>query len=84
MLTTQQLIEEASQRLLTLKEKAALARGLFKGNADEFRRLVNRAYALAKQYDCEGGAPLLQELDHLFLTLGSSDFKILYEAAKLP
>lgn len=78
------LIEEASKRLLTADERAELVFGLWRGSRNNFRRLVNRAYALANKHGRFGiRAKDRNELDRLFDKLGSADFNDLYRAVEL-
>lgn len=82
-MTTTELIATADRRILTIAERAELTAGLWKGTASDFRRLANQAYAVAKKYDAIGGGDLLDEMQAAFDRLGSSDFRVLYAAAKL-
>jgi hypothetical protein len=82
-MTTAELIDTAHTRLLTTKEQSQLILGLYKGTPASFVATVNRAYALAKKYDSFGGSKVYAEMQSLFDTLGSSDFRVLYGAVKL-
>lgn len=82
-MTTAELIDAAHDRLLTSKEQAQLVYGLHKGTPAQFIANVNKAYALAKQYDSFGGGKAFNEMSSLFDRLGCSDFRVLYAAVKI-